>query len=347
MANTGFVDVCRFNATSTGTGDFVVASAVTGYQTPALAGATNGTQYRYRAETLDLSQWEVGYGTYTSGSVTLARTTVLYNSSGTGTGAGQSGAGTKINFSAIPRVGIVFLAEDFNSTGQIPGTQTNDSASAGNIGEFMICGGAALTSATVTMTIATPCVVTWTGHPLTNYAAVTFTTSGALPTGVTSGTTYYAIVIDANTFNIATSVDNAIAGTKVNTSGSQSGTHTGTNSANLVTATAKDIGGLSLTAGNWFAAAAVFHDPGATTNFTFAGGSINTTSNTLSNLPGRGFFIRYPAAGVVPAGGFGGEGIGPTRFSLSATTTIYLNAFDIFTVSTDAAYGVLIAWRPR
>lgn len=137
MANVGFVDVCRFNATSTGTVDFVVASAVTGYQTPALAGATNGTVYRYRAESADLSQWEVGLGAYTSASVTLARTTVLYNSSGTGTGAGQSGAGTKISFSTVPQVGVVLLAEDIQATGQILGTATNDSASAGNIGEVI------------------------------------------------------------------------------------------------------------------------------------------------------------------------------------------------------------------
>lgn len=98
-----FVNVCRFTAASSGTGDFVVSAAVTGYQTPASAGATNGATYRYRAESSDLSQWEVGYGAYTSGSVTLARTTVLSNSSGTT---------SKINFSAAPQVAIVALAED-------------------------------------------------------------------------------------------------------------------------------------------------------------------------------------------------------------------------------------------
>jgi hypothetical protein len=46
----GFLDVCKFTAVSSGTGDFVVSAAVTGYQTPAGAGAVNGTVYRYRAE---------------------------------------------------------------------------------------------------------------------------------------------------------------------------------------------------------------------------------------------------------------------------------------------------------
>lgn len=85
-------------------------------------------------------------------------------------------------------------------------------------------------SATVTMTIASPCVVTWTSHGLVEGAAVVFTTSGALPTGITSGTTYYVGKSPgANTFNISTSRANVVAGTSVNTSGSQSGTHTATN----------------------------------------------------------------------------------------------------------------------
>lgn len=158
MANTGFVDVCRFNATSIGTGDFVVASAVTGYQTPALAGAVNGTQYRYRAEIADLTEWEVGYGVYTSGTVTLARTVVLYNSSGTGTGAGQSGAGSKVNFSGVPQVGIVLLAEDFIATGDIPGTQTNNSPTAGSIGELI--GSTIASGSAVALTTGTPANIT-------------------------------------------------------------------------------------------------------------------------------------------------------------------------------------------
>lgn len=79
---------------------------------------------------------------------------------------------------------------------------------------------------TATMTIASPCVVTKTGHGFVTGDVIHFTTSGALPTGITSGTTYYVIYLTADTFKVATTKTNAIAGTAINTSGSQSGTHT-------------------------------------------------------------------------------------------------------------------------
>lgn len=80
-----------------------MSAAVTGYQTPASANAVDGAVYRYRAESTDLSQWEIGYGAYTVSSTTLARTTILFNS---------SGGASAINFSAAPQVAVVALAED-------------------------------------------------------------------------------------------------------------------------------------------------------------------------------------------------------------------------------------------
>jgi hypothetical protein len=71
---------------------------------------------------------------------------------------------------------------------------------------------------TVTITIASPAVVTAT-VVLTEGAAVSFSTTGALPTGITAGTTYYAFQVDGLTFNLLTA-----AGAVVNTTGTQSGT---------------------------------------------------------------------------------------------------------------------------
>jgi hypothetical protein len=96
-------------------------------------------------------------------------------------------------------------------------------------------------SATVTITIATPGVVTWSGHGLSTGTPVIFSTTGALPTGITAGTTYYAIVVDTNTFRIATSLANALAGTAVNTSGSQSGTQTGSRGAIAQTSSVQSV----------------------------------------------------------------------------------------------------------
>lgn len=107
-----FLNVCRFNPTLGGTTDWTYSSIVTGYQSPTSAGVVNSRLYKYRAESTDLSQWEIGEGAYDTGTGVLARTTVLYNSSGTGTASGQSGAGSKINFSTVPNVAIVAIKED-------------------------------------------------------------------------------------------------------------------------------------------------------------------------------------------------------------------------------------------
>ncbi len=103
-------------------------------------------------------------------------------------------------------------------------------------------------SATVTISIATPGVITWTGHGLAVNTPVVFSTTGALPTGLTAGTTYYVkTVLDANTFTVAATSD----GTAIVTSSPQSGVHTGTTHPvpskryfmGLVTAATEGFGG--------------------------------------------------------------------------------------------------------
>jgi hypothetical protein len=98
-------------------------------------------------------------------------------------------------------------------------------------------------SATVTITIAAPGVVTWSSHNLSTGSPVVFSTTGALPTGITAGTTYYVVVVDGNSFQIATSFANAIAATPtvVTTSGSQSGTQTGRRGAIAQTFGVQDV----------------------------------------------------------------------------------------------------------
>lgn len=100
----GFLTACRFNPTAGSTTDWTYSSAVGGYQSPTAAQVVNGQTYRYRAESADLTQWEVGEGPYNTGTGVLARTTVKFNSSG-GT--------SKINFSTTPQVAIIVTADDF------------------------------------------------------------------------------------------------------------------------------------------------------------------------------------------------------------------------------------------
>ena len=79
-------------------------------------------------------------------------------------------------------------------------------------------------SATVTMAVASPGTVTWTGHGLLVEAPIRFTTTGAMLTGLTAGTTYYVkTVVNANTINISATP----GGAAINFTGTQSGTHTG------------------------------------------------------------------------------------------------------------------------
>ena len=75
---------------------------------------------------------------------------------------------------------------------------------------------------TVTMTIASPCVVTSTAHGYNDDAPIRFATTGTLPTGVVAGTTYYVRATNkaANTFEFSATP----GGAAINTSGTQSGT---------------------------------------------------------------------------------------------------------------------------
>lgn len=85
-----------------------------------------------------------------------------------------------------------------------------------------------LQSSVVTITIATPGVITWFqgNHGMTGNEAIVFATTGALPTGLTAGTTYYVLAagITATTFRVALTP----GGTAIDTTGVQSGIHTAT-----------------------------------------------------------------------------------------------------------------------
>ncbi|MBX3503321.1 MAG: tail fiber protein [Alphaproteobacteria bacterium] len=82
------------------------------------------------------------------------------------------------------------------------------------------------TGQTFAVTIASPGVVTKVGHGFTGGERLRLSTTGALPTGLNTTDDFFVIFINADTFRLATTEANAAAGTAVNTSGGQSGSHT-------------------------------------------------------------------------------------------------------------------------
>ena len=78
-------DRVQETSTTTGTGTFTLAGAVSGFQSFSAIGNGNTTYYAIVGGT----EWEVGIGTYTSSGTTLSRDTVL-----------ASSTGSKVSFSA-------------------------------------------------------------------------------------------------------------------------------------------------------------------------------------------------------------------------------------------------------
>jgi hypothetical protein len=74
---------------------------------------------------------------------------------------------------------------------------------------------------TITITVASPAVVTATGHSFNNGDIIQLYTTGALPTGLSTNVNYYIVNKATNTFQL--SLTNG--GSAINTSGTQSGTH--------------------------------------------------------------------------------------------------------------------------
>lgn len=215
-------------------------------------------------------------------------------------------------------------------------------------GDYVTSGAcpASSSTATVTITIATPGIITDTAHGLTGICPVTFTTTGALPTGLTASTVYYVVPssITTNTYSVASSMANAAAGTMIATSGTQSGTQTRTSGVPISTATAANIAGVNLSQGEWECRGIISRTLGASTSVTILSGSIGSTSATIGTQGTNAATFLQTAANVMGALGEDTK-IGPERTSLTSTTVLYLVAKDTFTVSTNNAFGALTCRR--
>tara|TARA_R100001510_G_scaffold20497_2_gene17915 strand:+ start:246 stop:2516 length:2271 start_codon:yes stop_codon:yes gene_type:complete len=117
-------DRIKETTTTTGTGTYTLAGAVTGFESFGSVGNGNTTYYCCT----DGSDFEVGVGTYTSSGTTLARTTILQSSNSDN--AVDWSAGTRDIFCTQPAEKAVFLdgSGDVSIPGQIKLSKTSGNA---------------------------------------------------------------------------------------------------------------------------------------------------------------------------------------------------------------------------
>ncbi|KAB1087355.1 tail fiber protein [Neorhizobium galegae] len=82
---------------------------------------------------------------------------------------------------------------------------------------------AGYTQQTFTVSIASPGLFSKAAHGFVGGERLRLSTNGALPTGLNTTTDYFVIYVDANTYRLSASQTSPVA---INTSGTQSGTHT-------------------------------------------------------------------------------------------------------------------------
>lgn len=268
---------------------------------------------------------------------------------------GAIGSGTP-STGAFTTLSATGLISPTSSSG-IAGTTAADAPASGSVGQVAsihcLVGTAAAAATTVTMTIATPAVVTWSSHTfvpsasLANYTCpINFTTTGALPTGVVAGTNYYIIgsSVSGDTFQIADTAAHALAGTNsVATSGSQSGTQAAYIGNLGATATAYAGAALSLIAGDWdCSGTAEYQELTSLTTTEFLAG-INT-SIAATNI-GSMTDIRTSSGSIGAVNYYLPSPV--VQENVSATTTLYLNTKSTFSVGTQNEGGFLRCRRMR
>ncbi len=151
---------------------------------------------------------------------------------------------------------------------------------------------------------------------------------------------------------LTTAAGVAVHGTNTNDSAAAgyvgeyvSSTLTSVTPVSLTNLTIADVTSISLTAGDWDVDGQVSYAFGATTSVTRLRQGASSASATMTN--GLDMSVQTTAAQVPTNAIDANLPIPKTRFSLNATTTIYLVAQAEFTVSTCAAYGTIRARRVR
>jgi trimeric autotransporter adhesin len=227
----------------------------------------------------------------------------------------------------------------------ISGTTSADTATAGYVGEIAsvhcVVGTAAAAATTVTITNATPAVITWTSHTFTtssglaNYTCpINFTTSGSLPTGLTVGTNYFIAgsTVSGDNFSVSDTAAHALAGTNlVATSSGGSGTQSAYIGNLATTNNVFNGAAMQLVAGDWDCAGlGEYQELTTLTTSRFAQGiataggafgAIGTFTDNRTVSGAVGAFNEYQAAPTV-------------QQNISGTTSEFLITSATFTVGT-------------
>lgn len=194
------------------------------------------------------------------------------------------------------------------------------------------------TTSTITADSTTDLITWGTTTPFAGNAAVNFTNSGGgLPGGISTATTYYTIPGAGNTFKIATTVANAIAGTNIDITSNGTGTNTGIPTVILTSGNSYfDLGGVSLPAGTWDLSLNWFIQSAISSAYTQDGGTITPTSVTGNNIPTALAFQAYPSNNTVASLS---RSLGQYRVTPGSTTTYFGSVRATWSTSTVSAYG--------
>lgn len=110
--------------------------------------------------------------------------------------------------------------------------------------------------------------------------------------------------------------------------------------------TLTNVTSIAVTAGDWDISGVIHYIPGATTSILTVQSSIASTSSTFDTTPERQY--KFWQAAAVPGNNTQlSAPIIPSRFSFSASTTVFLVGQTVFTVSTMTVFGMIRARRVR
>jgi hypothetical protein len=235
----------------------VVTGSSTAFTTQAKVGNTikaGGVEYQIVDITSDTAAKVImgtnnGNGTVTtvsSSSYTLSEKPAYVAHESTDSGIGASGNSSKVfgvdveevyqGSNDVVEVAVVNAGTGYKEVPNVTfasGTQTATAAISGGSVSVITITGAGAYSAIPDVYVDVPRrtiptsgvststeVITYTGHGLATGDRIRYSNGGSTTlTGLTSGTTYYAIVTGDNTFKVATTAENATAGTAVNLTG--------------------------------------------------------------------------------------------------------------------------------